>query len=98
MSHKQTLFAIVENFWPNGFLMHGVFDTLEGAVSAYQDLKSKNIILNREQDYGIIEEFPINAPLDYAFNFEDTHIKTCIAKYTLDGKLIVKKQVVFHRV
>lgn len=80
-------FALIENMWPQGFLMHGVFMSVTNAVKAYEDLKKEGVSLCDDKRLKI-EEFPMDCPLFYNPDQVDTALRSCVATYDVTGKLV----------
>lgn len=85
---KPNLFAVIEKVVEEGFMMHGVFDSLQGAVDSYKDLKKTASLMSTDQKRVVIEEFPINQALTYDSDNADTFLRNCINQYTIKGKII----------
>ena len=80
-SHKKryTNFLIVESIWPEGFRVHGIFTTLQGAVDSVPKCD-----IWRKGD-ALIEEVPFDAPLTVANADHQGYIASRVASYELDG-------------
>lgn len=85
---KPNLFAVIEKVVEEGFMMHGVFDSLQGAVESYKDLKKTASLMSTDQKRVVIEEFPMNQALTYDSDNADTFLRNCINQYTIKGKII----------
>lgn len=86
---NKNLFVIVENMHYEGFIVHGMFDTLDKAVNSLKKVKEENVYSCKDF---IIEEVPMNSFNVYNPDIDYTRslIRGSIAKYQTDGTLIMK--------
>ncbi len=74
-----SVFVLVESIWPEGFRVHGIFTTVQGAVESVPKCKIW------DNANTCIEEVPINMPLTYDNQDYNGCIAARIASYELDG-------------
>lgn len=84
---EPTVFVILEKMVSEGFLMHGIFDSLDKAVDNYKLVKKHNKTTNKNVS---IEEVAMNKPLLYTDDYDDSgcFLREAISKYKINGTLI----------
>lgn len=81
----KSMYAVVENMWPEGFLMHGIFTSVDKAITGYNSVKKQNA---SNHENVTIEEIPMNTGLVYNEDQVDTYLRGCKAVYNLEGKKV----------
>lgn len=86
---EPTIFVILENMGSEGFLMHGIFDSLDKAVDGFKTVKKHNGATNKNTS---IEEVTMNKPLLYTedYDYSRRFLREAISKYKVNGTLIEK--------
>lgn len=86
---EPTLFVLVEDMHYEGFIVHGMFDSLDKAVTQIKHIQAQDIYSCKNV---IIEEVPMNIFNVYDPNtdYSRSLIRGSVAKYQADGTLIEK--------